>query len=137
MLAIPNGKHTKVSCAQGCKNLPMGKLSRIGLRQQGIKEDAGANSQVNLKSMVKLSLKEDAKLKCMEFGDQKENQFKPNTSQKWLLFLDILASTNEIVNTAHSVFAASSKDQASTTSYVDDVMFSFFSKLNPIAHQLD
>nr|GEY73377.1 hypothetical protein [Tanacetum cinerariifolium]GEY74474.1 hypothetical protein [Tanacetum cinerariifolium] len=37
------------------------------------------------------------------------------------------SSTNETVNTAHSVFAASSKDQASTASYVDDVMFSFFS----------
>ncbi|GJY42474.1 hypothetical protein Tco_0429744 [Tanacetum coccineum] len=34
--------------------------------------------------------------------------------------------TNEIVNTAHSVSAASSKDQASTASYADDVMFSFF-----------
>nr|GEV29812.1 hypothetical protein [Tanacetum cinerariifolium] len=37
------------------------------------------------------------------------------------------SSTNETVNTAYSVFAASSKDQASTASYVDDVMFSFFS----------
>ncbi|GKF49269.1 hypothetical protein Tco_0142520, partial [Tanacetum coccineum] len=36
-------------------------------------------------------------------------------------------STNEIVNTTHSVSAASFKDQASTASYVDDVMFSFFS----------
>ncbi|GKE17925.1 ribonuclease H-like domain-containing protein [Tanacetum coccineum] len=37
------------------------------------------------------------------------------------------SSTNETVNTAHNVFAASSKDQASTASYADDVMFSFFS----------
>nr|GFA59794.1 hypothetical protein [Tanacetum cinerariifolium] len=37
------------------------------------------------------------------------------------------SSTNETVNTTHSVFAASSKDQASTVSYADDVMFSFFS----------
>ncbi|GJU86349.1 putative ribonuclease H-like domain-containing protein [Tanacetum coccineum] len=36
-------------------------------------------------------------------------------------------STNETVNTAHNVSAASSKDQASTASYTDDVMFSFFS----------
>nr|GEU30394.1 hypothetical protein [Tanacetum cinerariifolium] len=39
---------------------------------------------------------------------------------------DNTSSTNEIVNTAHSISAASSKDQASTTSYADDVMFSFF-----------
>nr|GEU32985.1 ribonuclease H-like domain-containing protein [Tanacetum cinerariifolium] len=34
--------------------------------------------------------------------------------------------TNETVNTAHSLPAASFKDQASTASYADDVMFSFF-----------
>ncbi|GJT55931.1 hypothetical protein Tco_0990985 [Tanacetum coccineum] len=38
-----------------------------------------------------------------------------------------LKVTNETVNTAHNVFAASYKDQASTASYADDVMFSFFS----------
>ncbi|GJS55905.1 putative ribonuclease H-like domain-containing protein [Tanacetum coccineum] len=32
------------------------------------------------------------------------------------------SSTNETVNTAHSVFTASSKDQASTASYADDAM---------------
>nr|GEU69647.1 ribonuclease H-like domain-containing protein [Tanacetum cinerariifolium] len=36
-------------------------------------------------------------------------------------------STNEIINAAHGVSTASSKDQASTASYADDVMFSFFS----------
>ncbi|GJS77081.1 hypothetical protein Tco_0726962 [Tanacetum coccineum] len=35
---------------------------------------------------------------------------------------DNFSNTNETVNTAHSVFAASSKDQASTASYADDVM---------------
>nr|GFC52310.1 hypothetical protein [Tanacetum cinerariifolium] len=44
-------------------------------------------------------------------------------------------STNEIVNTAYSVSAASFKDQASTASYADDVMFSFFNKSNAL--QLD
>nr|GEV32653.1 hypothetical protein [Tanacetum cinerariifolium] len=36
-------------------------------------------------------------------------------------------STNETVNTAHSVSAANSKNQASTTLYANDIMFSFFS----------
>nr|GEX26660.1 hypothetical protein [Tanacetum cinerariifolium] len=49
---------------------------------------------------------------------------------------DNSTSTNEIVNTAHSVSAASSKDQASTASYADDVMFSFFSNQSN-ALQLD
>ncbi|GJT66646.1 ribonuclease H-like domain-containing protein [Tanacetum coccineum] len=39
---------------------------------------------------------------------------------------DNSSSTNETVNNAHSVSAASSKDQASTASYADDVIFSFF-----------
>ncbi|GKB11236.1 ribonuclease H-like domain-containing protein [Tanacetum coccineum] len=46
------------------------------------------------------------------------------------------SSTNEIVNTAHSVSAASFKDQASTAAYVDDVMFSFFANQSN-APQLD
>ncbi|GKB75296.1 ribonuclease H-like domain-containing protein, partial [Tanacetum coccineum] len=47
-----------------------------------------------------------------------------------------LKVTNETVNTAHSVSAASSKDQASTASYADDVMFSFFANQSN-APQLD
>nr|GEX36202.1 hypothetical protein [Tanacetum cinerariifolium] len=39
---------------------------------------------------------------------------------------DNSSSTNETINTAHIVFAARSKDQASIASYADDVMFSFF-----------
>ncbi|GJT64608.1 ribonuclease H-like domain-containing protein [Tanacetum coccineum] len=36
------------------------------------------------------------------------------------------SSTNEAVNTAHEVSAASSQGQASSLTYVNDVMFSFF-----------
>nr|GEW73452.1 hypothetical protein [Tanacetum cinerariifolium] len=36
------------------------------------------------------------------------------------------SSTNEAVNTAHDVSAASSHGQAFALTYVDDVMFSFF-----------
>ncbi|GJX58628.1 hypothetical protein Tco_0290018 [Tanacetum coccineum] len=46
------------------------------------------------------------------------------------------SSTNETVNTAYSVSAASSKDQASTASYANDVMFSFFANQSN-APQLD
>ncbi|GJX42425.1 putative ribonuclease H-like domain-containing protein [Tanacetum coccineum] len=46
------------------------------------------------------------------------------------------SSTNETVNTAHSVSATSSKDQTSTASYADDVMFSFFANQSN-ASQLD
>ncbi|GKG12250.1 putative ribonuclease H-like domain-containing protein, partial [Tanacetum coccineum] len=36
------------------------------------------------------------------------------------------SSTNEAVNTAHEVSTTSSQGQASSSTYVDDVMFSFF-----------
>ncbi|GKF78396.1 hypothetical protein Tco_0233964 [Tanacetum coccineum] len=36
------------------------------------------------------------------------------------------SSTNEAVNIAHDVSVASSQGQASSSTYVDDVMFSFF-----------
>ncbi|GKB57292.1 ribonuclease H-like domain-containing protein, partial [Tanacetum coccineum] len=49
---------------------------------------------------------------------------------------DNFRSTNETVNTAHSVSAASSKDQASTASYADDVMFFVFANQSN-APQLD
>ncbi|GKG47599.1 hypothetical protein Tco_0507084, partial [Tanacetum coccineum] len=49
---------------------------------------------------------------------------------------DNSSSTNVIVNTAHSVSAASSKDQAYTASYANDVMFSFFANQSN-APQLD
>ncbi|GJY79832.1 hypothetical protein Tco_0485633 [Tanacetum coccineum] len=46
------------------------------------------------------------------------------------------SSTNETINTAHSISATSSKDQASTASYANDVMFSFFANQSN-APQLD
>ncbi|GJW11711.1 hypothetical protein Tco_1577538 [Tanacetum coccineum] len=52
------------------------------------------------------------------------------------LYNNLKVSTNETVNTAHSISAASSKDQASTASYADDVMFSFFANQSN-APQLD
>ncbi|GJY89342.1 hypothetical protein Tco_0503970 [Tanacetum coccineum] len=39
---------------------------------------------------------------------------------------DNTSSTNEVVNTAHDVYAASSQGQASALTYANDVMFSFF-----------
>ncbi|GJR50015.1 hypothetical protein Tco_1400536 [Tanacetum coccineum] len=52
------------------------------------------------------------------------------------LYNNLKVSTNETVNTAHSIFAVSFKDQASTASYADDVIFSFFANQSN-APQLD
>ncbi|GJY60720.1 ribonuclease H-like domain-containing protein [Tanacetum coccineum] len=59
-----------------------------------------------------------------------------NSHNVAFVFSNNSSSTNETVNTAHSVSAASSKDQDSTASYADDVMFSFFSNQSN-ASQLD
>ncbi|GKB83482.1 putative ribonuclease H-like domain-containing protein, partial [Tanacetum coccineum] len=67
-----------------------------------------------------------------------KGQTSSNSNSQNVAFVssDNSSSTNETVNTAHSVSAASSKDQASTASYADDVMFSFFANQSN-APQLD
>ncbi|GKA81347.1 hypothetical protein Tco_0788039, partial [Tanacetum coccineum] len=40
--------------------------------------------------------------------------------------VEFFSSTNEAVNTVHDVSTASSQGQASSLTYADDVMFSFF-----------
>ncbi|GKC64568.1 ribonuclease H-like domain-containing protein [Tanacetum coccineum] len=73
---------------------------------------------------------------------QRVNKLHPSyTSLQFLLLFPYKEDgysniTNETVNTAHSISAASSKDQASTASYADDVMFSFFTNQSN-APQLD
>ncbi|GJZ58261.1 putative ribonuclease H-like domain-containing protein [Tanacetum coccineum] len=44
------------------------------------------------------------------------------------------SSTNEAVNTAHEVSIANSQGQASSLSYADDVMFSFFVNQSNSSH---
>ncbi|GKC14018.1 hypothetical protein Tco_1010800 [Tanacetum coccineum] len=65
-------------------------------------------------------------LKVYEAEIKSQSNLSSNPQNVAFVSSDNSSSTNEIVNTAHSVFAASSKDQASTASYADDVMFSFF-----------
>ncbi|GJV81404.1 hypothetical protein Tco_1517274 [Tanacetum coccineum] len=75
-------------------------------------------------------------LKVYESEIKGKSSSSSNSQNVTFVSSDNSSSTNEIVNTTHSVSAASFKDQASTTSYVDDVMFSFFSNQSN-APQLD
>nr|GEV42217.1 ribonuclease H-like domain-containing protein [Tanacetum cinerariifolium] len=68
---------------------------------------------------------EDANMKCMKLR-LKPIKLKPNYQNMAFVSSDNTSSTNEAVNTAHSVFAASSQGQASTSTYADDAMFFFF-----------
>ncbi|GJV54439.1 hypothetical protein Tco_1450180 [Tanacetum coccineum] len=75
-------------------------------------------------------------LKVYESEIKEKSSSSLNSQNVAFVSSDNSSSTNEIVNTAHSISAASSKDQASTASYADDVMFSFFSNQSN-APQLD
>ncbi|GKA16596.1 hypothetical protein Tco_0696343 [Tanacetum coccineum] len=75
-------------------------------------------------------------LKVYQYEIKGKSSSSSNSQNVAFVSLDNSSSTNETVNTAHSVSAASSKDQDSTASYVDDVMFSFFTNQSN-ALQLD
>ncbi|GKB74292.1 hypothetical protein Tco_0935704, partial [Tanacetum coccineum] len=75
-------------------------------------------------------------LKVYEFEIKGKSSSSSNSYNVAFVSSDDSSSTNETVNTAHSVSVASSKDQASTASYADDVMFSFFANQSN-ALQLD
>ncbi|GJR86844.1 ribonuclease H-like domain-containing protein [Tanacetum coccineum] len=60
-------------------------------------------------------------LKVYESEIKGQTSSNSNSQNVAFVSFDNFSSTNETINTARSVFAASSKDQASTTSYVDDI----------------
>nr|GEU92411.1 hypothetical protein [Tanacetum cinerariifolium] len=76
----------------------------------------------------------------MKYAEVYESKIKSQSSSSLnfhnvaFVYSDNTSNTNETVNTAHGVSAASSKDQASTGSYVNDVMFSFFSNQSNALH---
>nr|GEV07181.1 ribonuclease H-like domain-containing protein [Tanacetum cinerariifolium] len=73
-------------------------------------------------------------LKEYKFETKSQSSSSLNSQNVTFVSLDDTSSTNETVNTAHSVSAASYKDQTSTGSYADDVMFSFFSNQSNALH---
>ncbi|GJV98577.1 hypothetical protein Tco_1553829 [Tanacetum coccineum] len=63
-----------------------------------------------------------------EIKSQSKKKIKKPSSQKLERFVysKNTSSTNKVVNTAHEVTIANSQGQASSSTYADDVMFSFF-----------
>ncbi|GJS37458.1 putative ribonuclease H-like domain-containing protein [Tanacetum coccineum] len=66
-------------------------------------------------------------LKVYESEIKGQSSSSSNSQNVTFVSSDNSSSTNEIANIVHNISAASYKDQASTASYADDVMFSFFS----------
>ncbi|GJZ35544.1 ribonuclease H-like domain-containing protein [Tanacetum coccineum] len=75
-------------------------------------------------------------LKVYESEIKGKSSSSPNSQNVAFISLNNSSNTNETFNTTHSVSAASFKDQASTISYANDVMFSFFANQSN-ALQLD
>ncbi|GKE44373.1 hypothetical protein Tco_1471657 [Tanacetum coccineum] len=65
-------------------------------------------------------------LKVYEAEIKRQSSSSSNSQNVAFVSSDDTSSTNEAVNTAHDVPAAMSKRQASSLTYDDDVMFSFF-----------
>ncbi|GJV13035.1 putative ribonuclease H-like domain-containing protein [Tanacetum coccineum] len=66
-------------------------------------------------------------LKVYESEIKGQSSSSSNSQNVTFVSSDNSSSTNETANIVHNISAASYKDQASTASYADDVMFSFFS----------
>ncbi|GKA45016.1 putative ribonuclease H-like domain-containing protein, partial [Tanacetum coccineum] len=65
-------------------------------------------------------------LKVYEAEIKGQSSSSSNSQNVAFISSENTSSTNEAVNTAHEVSTASSQGQASSLTYVDDVMFSFF-----------
>ncbi|GKA55710.1 hypothetical protein Tco_0754782 [Tanacetum coccineum] len=65
-------------------------------------------------------------LKVYEAEIKSQSSSSSNSQNVAFVSSENTSSTNEAVNTAHEVSTASSQGQASSSSYVDDVIFSFF-----------
>ncbi|GKA86360.1 ribonuclease H-like domain-containing protein [Tanacetum coccineum] len=65
-------------------------------------------------------------LKVYEAEIKSQSSSSSNSQNVAFVSSDDTSSTNEAVNTTHDVPAARSKGQASSSTYADDVMFSFF-----------
>ncbi|GJZ01545.1 hypothetical protein Tco_0519506 [Tanacetum coccineum] len=65
-------------------------------------------------------------LKVYEAEIKSQSSSRSSSQNVAFVSLDDTSSTNEAVNIAHDVPAARSKGQASSLTYADDVMFSFF-----------
>ncbi|GJV71667.1 hypothetical protein Tco_1491662 [Tanacetum coccineum] len=61
-----------------------------------------------------------------EIKSQSSSSSSPNSQNMAFVSSENTSSTNEAVNTAHDFSTANSQGQASSSSYADDVMFSFF-----------
>ncbi|GKC52622.1 ribonuclease H-like domain-containing protein [Tanacetum coccineum] len=65
-------------------------------------------------------------LKVYEAEIKSQSSSSSNSQNVAFVYLENTSSTNEAVNTAHEVTTANSQGQASSSTYADDVMFSFF-----------
>nr|GEX13774.1 hypothetical protein [Tanacetum cinerariifolium] len=140
MLAIPNEYLLKFRACKDAKSLWEAIKNRFGGNKKSKKtqkiilkqnyENFAASSQEGLdKPMIDTLSMDDLynNLKVYKSKIKIQSSLSSNSHNVTFVSSDNTSSTNEIVNTTHNVSVATSKDQASTASYADDVMLSIFS----------
>nr|GEW41326.1 hypothetical protein [Tanacetum cinerariifolium] len=148
MLAIPNEHLLKFHTCKDAKSLWEAIKNRFGVISQ---EDANLKLLRSLPSAwnnIALIMRNKSNLDTLSMGDlynnlkvyeskiKSQSSSSLNSHNVAFVSLDNSSITNETINIAYSVFGASFKDQASTASYADDVMFYLFSNQSN-ALQLD
>ncbi|GJS95430.1 ribonuclease H-like domain-containing protein [Tanacetum coccineum] len=97
--------------------------STISLEQYCLNHE----KQINKSDLDTLSMDDlYNNLKVYESKIKGQSSSSSNSQNVAFVSLENTSSTNEAVNTAHDVSTASSQGQASSSTYADDVMFSFF-----------
>ncbi|GJR69448.1 ribonuclease H-like domain-containing protein [Tanacetum coccineum] len=113
LLAIPDEHLLKFHAIKDAKTL-----------WEAIKERFGGNKES--KKIQKTILKQQYENFTVSRSEGLDKTYDRFQKPQQLEIIDDTSSTNEAVNTAHDVPAARSKGQASSSTYADDVMFSFF-----------
>ncbi|GJR02861.1 ribonuclease H-like domain-containing protein [Tanacetum coccineum] len=147
LLVIPDGPPIEVSWNKGCKELMGSNQGQELISQLEIHGEVISQEDVNMKLLRSVPLvwnnialimryKSDLdtlsmddlynNLNVYEFEIKGQSSLSSNSQNVAFVSSDDTSSTNEAVNTAYDVLAASSKRQASSATYADDVMVSFF-----------
>ncbi|GKC24070.1 ribonuclease H-like domain-containing protein [Tanacetum coccineum] len=124
LLAIPDEHLLKFHGIKDTKTL----WEAIKTRSEGLDKtyDRFQKLTSQLKIHSEVISQKDANLKLLRTEIKSQSSSSSNSQNVAFVSSKNTSSTNEAVNTAYEVSTANSQGQASSLSYADDVMFSFF-----------
>ncbi|GJZ22813.1 hypothetical protein Tco_0559852 [Tanacetum coccineum] len=107
----------------------LGRMQSYGIKKLSLAWNNIAliiRNKPDLDTMSMDDLYNNLKVYEAEIKSQSSSSSSPNSQNMAFVSSENTSSTNEAVNTAHDFSTANSQGQASSSSYADDVMFSFF-----------